>query len=216
MVKRRITGGVASALVALGAIACNAIGGISEHEAASGGTAGAAPSGAGGSIVRGSGGSAVTGAGGNVAQGRGGRDDAGGTGGAPPPIPEGGMGPIDGSGGLTGLGGSPPMPVGGEGGVGPVPCVSGTRACQGNIVVECDGSGEWIALPIADQCGGATPACSGAGTCAALRLRSGSIETFGVTDPPPATSKYVLREQTLLTMPRVCSATYCVTGGIRP
>ena len=215
MVKRRLKGGVASALVALYAIACNAIGGISEHEAASGGTAGAAPSGSGGSIVRGSGGSVVMGAGGKTTQG--GRDGSGGEGGGPSPMnPEGGAGPMpDGTGGVTGLGGSPPMPAGGEGGVGPV-CVNGTRACQGNVVVECDGSGEWIALPIADQCGGSTPACSGAGTCAALRLRSGSIETFGVTEPPPATSKYVLREQTLLTMPRACSATYCVTGGMRP
>ena len=215
MIKRGLTGGVASALVALCAIACNAIGGISEHDAASGGTAGAAPSGAGGSIVRGSGGSVVTGAGGKTSQG--GRDGSGGEGGGPSPInPEGGAGPIDGSGGVTGLGGAPPMPAGGEGGVGPELCVSGTRACQGNIVVECDGSGEWIALPIADQCGGATPACSGAGTCAALRLRSGSIETFGVTQSPATTSKYVLKEQTLLTMPRACSTTYCVTGGIRP
>ncbi|HET7538976.1 MAG TPA: hypothetical protein VFK05_03865 [Polyangiaceae bacterium] len=183
-------------LAGAGLVACNAILGIEEHQRApsGGGDAGAtsASGGLGGSS------SGDTSSAGDVA---GGDTDTGG-------VPNAGSG-----GAMAHAGQAGEEAAGGEGGT--ANCSPGTRSCSGNLVVECDTNRDWIAVSAAQQCQGATPICIGAGACAALRLREGSIEVLGATSPL-TTSGYVLKWHSLSEFPRMCSTKYCVTGGLRP
>ena len=87
---------------------------------------------------------------------------------------------------------------------------------MGNTVEQCTEDGEWQALPAAEQCGAGTPACTGAGICAAYRLVDGTIDTFGIYPPEANGPTYILKRQTFIESRKICSATYCVTGGVRP
>ncbi|MFZ5892293.1 MAG: hypothetical protein ACOY0T_14640 [Myxococcota bacterium] len=177
----------AGVAVLLALAACNAILGIEEHERATGSSGG-------------SGGSGNSNGGGkSSSQGGRGGNGSGGTG-------EAGTGANPQAGG----------PGGGEAGAPAQQCVLGSRSCQGNTVVECDAAGNWVAVPPAEQCGGTKPACTGAGLCASLRLREGTIDTFSVYPPEANGPTYILVHQSLLSFPKVCSANYCVTGGVRP
>lgn len=109
-------------------------------------------------------------------------------------------------------GGGPPI---GEGGAAPVGCKPGVRTCSGNVVVECQAN-EWVPVPPAEQCAGATPACTGEGLCAAWRLREGSLASPGAYPIEANGPNYVLVQQSLLSFPTTCGTKYCVTGGIRP
>jgi hypothetical protein len=89
----------------------------------------------------------------------------------------------------------------------------GALRCRGNVRQRCSPEGEWQPLPEAEQCGGAAPACTGDGVCAAYRQKSGGIDTFATY---PSASNYVLRRQTLGMSSRTCGGDYCVRGGVRP
>lgn len=88
-------------------------------------------------------------------------------------------------------------------------CEEDARQCSGNTPQLCE-DGVWV-----DQaaCGGATKVCTGEGVCAAFRLLSGGIGTFGVR--PAESGGYVLKEQSLSAAPRACNDDFCVTGGIQ-
>jgi hypothetical protein len=88
-------------------------------------------------------------------------------------------------------------------------CEEDAGQCSGNTPQLCK-KGVWV-----DQaaCGGATKVCTGEGVCAAFRLLSGGIGTFGVR--PAESGGYVLKEQSLSAAPRACNEDFCVTGGIQ-
>ena len=88
-------------------------------------------------------------------------------------------------------------------------CDDGTARCQGNTPQSCQG-GDWVD---GQACGGATPACTGAGVCAAFVFTHGGIEPFGARSAEGP--DFVLKEQSLSASPRVCGAEFCVTGAIQ-
>jgi hypothetical protein len=123
-----------------------------------------------------------------------------------------------GEGGNFGGSGGPLLPEGGQPDPVSTPsCKPGTRRCSGDTREECDANSNWIRLPEAEQCGPATPACTGDGLCSAYRL-VGAVETLLAASPPrsPRSSDYVLLQQTFLDGFKQCSSDYCVSGGIRP
>lgn len=88
-------------------------------------------------------------------------------------------------------------------------CDEGTARCQGNSPQTCHAA-VWVD---GEQCGGATPACTGAGVCAAFVLKNAGLEPFGPWNVE--NSDFALREQSLSAAPRLCSGQVCLTGGIR-
>ena len=92
----------------------------------------------------------------------------------------------------------------------------GVLRCQDNVREQCTPAGEWQRLPDSEQCGGATPACSGNGVCAAFRQRAGGIDTFAIYPSASNAASYVLRRQTLTKSSKTCGTDYCVGGGITP
>lgn len=131
---------------------------------------------------------------------------------ARPTAGAGGDAPGGPAGGGAGVSAGANAGAGGESDQIPTQCEElGALRCRENDRERCTPEGEWQALPEAEQCGGATPACSGAGVCAAYLQRGGGIGTFATY---PSASNYVLRRQTLSVSSRACGGAYCVRGGV--
>jgi hypothetical protein len=113
-------------------------------------------------------------------------------------------------GGTAGDGSGASSATGSGGDVGAAPCEDGDRDCSGNIPRQCD-DGEWIEE---DECAGTNKVCTGKGVCSPFRLLAAGIDTFGIR--PAETAQYVLKEQTLSAVQRVCKGDYCITGSVRP
>lgn len=108
-----------------------------------------------------------------------------------------------------------PITVGGGGNTAPAACAVGAIRCNGNVREQSTQTCDWVPLSPELQCTGATPACTGAGLCAAYRLVQGTIDTFGPVTGSTSAS-YILTHQTLLEYPTACNQKYCVSGGIQP
>ena len=85
-------------------------------------------------------------------------------------------------------------------------CMESMRRCDASTPQVCEG-GEWVSQ---EPCAGATKACTGAGVCAAFKLRQGGLDAFGKR--PTETPSHVLKQQSLSAAPRACGTKFCITA----
>ena len=88
-------------------------------------------------------------------------------------------------------------------------CATDSRRCEGDTPQACV-DGAWVSEA---ACRGSASSCTGAGFCAAFRLFDAGI--VSLTPPSAAAAGPLLRAHALSSVPRVCSANYCISGEIR-
>jgi hypothetical protein len=94
-------------------------------------------------------------------------------------------------------------------GAGVCVCATDSRRCEGDTPQACV-DGAWMSDA---PCSGSASSCTGAGVCAAFRLLDTGV--VSLTPPGAAAAGPQLTAHTLSSVPRLCSAKYCISGEIR-
>ena len=94
-------------------------------------------------------------------------------------------------------------------GAGICACATDSRRCEGETPQACV-DGAWMSEAV---CSGSASLCTGAGICAEFRLLDAGV--VSLTPPRADGAGPLLRAHAVSSVPRLCSANYCVSGEIR-